>query len=426
MVSSPKVFVFFHYFYPDDETASLLFSELAADLAERGWDVTAFTCNRGCRRESQTYPAHGLWRGVKIIRTWRPSWRQSSILGRLFNAAWMIARWVLLAFPAENNPDVVIVGTDPILSVAIAPVWRILKPRTKIVHWCFDLYPEAACADGLLSWDGFLAKLLRSIANRSYAACSALVDLGPCMRKALSRYSEMPQRLCVPPWALEEPPAALPIPREERASNFGQARLGLLYSGNFGRAHSYDDILELARLMRAEDVRVAFSVRGNRVEVLRQALRAEDDNVRFLPFAPLDQVGKRLASADILIVSLREELTGAVVPSKFFGALAIGRPVLFCGSLESSLAQWIRQFNLGWVLAPGRAAEVADEIRAFASNPREMEAMRQRCHRVYCEHFSKQAALDQWHRLLSELLPASHDLAYDEKRQSSRAMDASK
>jgi glycosyltransferase involved in cell wall biosynthesis len=411
-----KAFVFFHYFHPDDETASILFSELAAGLAERGWDVTAFTCNRGCRQESREYPSRDLWRGVKIVRTWRPPLRQASIIGRLLNAGWMIVRWALLAFRRANNPDLLIVGTDPIFSVAIAPIWRTLKPRTKIVHWCFDLYPEAACADGLLSWNGFLTKRLRTLANRSYAACDVLVDLGPCMREALSAYSATPKRLTVPPWALEEPPAVLPTPLEERKSIFGRARLGLLYSGNFGRAHSCADILELARLMRAEDACVAFGVRGNRVEALRQAVRSDDDNVRFLPFAPLEQMGKRLASADILIVSLREELIGAVVPSKFFGALAIGRPVLFCGGPGSSVAQWIRQFNLGWVLPPGCAAEVVHEIRAFAANPQEMEAMRQRCHRVYREHFSKQAALNNWHASLSGMFQGSFDVQRDEEK----------
>jgi hypothetical protein len=115
-------------------------------------------------------------------------------------------------------------------------------------------------------------------------------------------------------------------------------------------------------------------------------------------------MGKRLASADILIVSLREEWTGAAVPSKFFGALAIGRPVLFCGSPKSAVAYWIKQFNLGWVLAPGCAAEVAHEIRTFASSPQEMEAMRQRCYCVYREHFSKQVGLDNWHQAICELI----------------------
>lgn len=411
-----KAFVFFHYFYPDDETASLLFSELAAGLAERGWDVTAFTCNRGCRQESREYPARGLWRGVKIVRTWRPPLRQASIIGRLLNAGWMISRWALLAFRPANDPDLIIVGTDPIFSVAIAPIWRTLKPQTKIIHWCFDLYPEAACADGLLEREGRLAKFLRALANKSYAACDLLVDLGPCMREALSAYSATPKRLTVPPWALEEPPAVLPTPLEERESIFGRARLGLLYSGNFGRAHSYDDILELARLMRAEGVCVAFSVRGNRVEELRGAVRSDDHNVQFLPFAPLDQMGKRLASADILIVSLREELTGAVVPSKFFGALAIGRPVLFCGSHRSAVAHWVKQFNLGWVLSPGCAAEVAREIRAFVADPKEMENMRQRCHRVYREHFSKQAASNKWYTALSELVQGSFGFECDEEK----------
>src|SRR5439155_12521003 len=110
---------------------------------------------------------------------------------------------------------------------------------------------------------------------------------------------------------------------------FGDAALGLMYSGNLGRAHSYREILHLAQALQDKPIRFAFSIRGNKAEELRAAVSEKDTNVRFVPFAEEEQLESRLSTADIHIVSLREEWTGCVVPSKFFGALAAGRPVLF-------------------------------------------------------------------------------------------------
>ena len=52
-----------------------------------------------------------------------------------------------------------------------------------------------------------------------------------------------------------------------------------------------------------------------------------------------------------------------VVPSKFFGSLAAGRPVVFAGGPDSAIAGWIREFGVGWVLTADNVAEVAAELR---------------------------------------------------------------
>jgi len=315
----------------------------------------------------------------------------------------MILQWSLLATKKQRNPDVVIVGTDPILSVLIAIVWRFFKPRTILVNWCFDLYPEAAFADGVLSRTGIVARLLQTLLRKAYRACDLIVDIGPCMRKRLLLYDPSLAITTIVPWALEEPPSALPVPAEERQVVFGSSSFGVLYSGSFGRPHSYELILELARRLRADDVQVSFSVRGNRVTELRSAVHLEDLNIGFVPFSESGTLSDRLACADVHLVSLREEWTGTVVPSKFFGALAIGRPVIFCGDRGSSVAQWIEHYDLGWVLTRDNISEIAASIRSLSKNTSEIQKRREHYHAVYQACFSREISLQEWHENLTEL-----------------------
>ena len=248
-------------------------SELCAGLAERGWDVTAMPCNRDCRDELKSYPARIVWNGVRIERVWRPQFRQASVPGRLLNAGWMIARWSFAACNPNRRPDVVVIGTDPVLSIMVAPFWRIFRPRTKIVTWCFDLYPEAAYAERVLRPRSVWAGVLRLLLIRAYASCDLIVDIGACMRSLLDSYRAPARHTTLVPWALNEPvafPAAMPA---ERSTIFGKARLALLYSGNFGRAHSLDDIVDLARRLRGSGVHLAFSIRGNRARFVRTLRR---------------------------------------------------------------------------------------------------------------------------------------------------------
>jgi glycosyltransferase involved in cell wall biosynthesis len=193
----------------------------------------------------------------------------------------------------------------------------------------------------------------------------------------------------------------------ERKAVFGDSQLALLYSGNFGRAHSFAELLAIARQMRDVDAHFAFSIRGNRAEEVRKAVRPEDHNISFVPFAHQERLEARLSAADIQIVSLRTEWTGAVVPSKFFGALAAGRPVLFFGSEDSYVARAIRKHRVGWVCSPGSERAIVQELRGVAERPLALRELREHCHRVYHTYFARDLVLNRFDRELRSLLGES-------------------
>ena len=403
---APTVLVLYHYFHPDDVVSAVHVAELCEGLAEKGWRVTAMPCNRSRRDDQIVFTPDETWGDVEIKRVWRPPLNQGSSLGRVLNAAWMISRWSLAALSRREAPDAIIIGTDPILSVVAARVWKRLRPETRIAHWCFDLYPEAAVADGQLKAGSMLTGLTKALLRPAYDCCDLIADIGGCMRRRLEEYGGAARRVTLTPWALAEPLRPLPVDWEERRNIFGDTALALLYSGNFGRAHSYDRILALARLLEPDGAKLAFSVRGSRVGELKQAA-AGQANVSFTPFASQEGLEARLSAADIHVVSLRDEWTGTVVPSKFFGALAVGRPLLFAGSPDSAIAEWITKHGVGWVLTPENIESIAEELKEFCGSADALRRKSHHCHRVYQEHFSRRRVTDQWDSELRGLLGAA-------------------
>jgi colanic acid biosynthesis glycosyl transferase WcaI len=371
----------------------------------RGWQVEGLPCNRGCRDEATTYPSCERWHGVDIRRIWRPVVRQASPWGRVLNSMWMIAAWSRIVLRARRSlPDVLVVGTDPALGILVAPLVKLLRRRVRIAHWCFDLYPEAPVSDGLLR-DGSLAvRALRSLLRTAYRSCDLIADIGSCMRDRLAEYDPACRRVTLVPWALREPPAPARCDPEMRRRLFGGAALGLLYSGNFGRAHSCHEILELARRLRGESITFCFGVRGNRAREVASAVGPDDANVALVDFGPESELEERLAAADIHLVSLREDWTGVVVPSKFFGSLAVGRPVMFAGSRRSAVARWIEEHEVGWILDQRSLPTVALRLRALARDKSGFDRLQRRCHEVYQACFSKRRVMDQWDAELRALL----------------------
>src|SRR5215471_18028577 len=110
----PTALVLYHYLYPDEVVSSIHVTELCTGLSERGWRVIGSACNRGYENAARRYPRRSVWNEVNFLRVWRPGLRQSSSIGRLANAIWMICAWSLLALDLRIRPDVIIVGTDPI------------------------------------------------------------------------------------------------------------------------------------------------------------------------------------------------------------------------------------------------------------------------------------------------------------------------
>ncbi len=400
----PRVAVLYHYFYPDDVVSARHFGEFCQELAARGWDVEAWPCHRGCRDESVTFPLREDWDGVSIRRIWRPRLRQASAPGRILNALWMLAAWCGMAVCRRPAPDVLVIGTDPVLSVLTALVVRKLRPQIRIAHWCFDLYPEGPIAEGMIRETGWAARGMRRLLSAAYASCDLVADLGGCMRSRLERYGHASRQVTLVPWALAEPDAVEPADSETRRKLFGTSPLGLLYSGNFGRAHSFREFLDLARRLQDSGAHFCFGVRGNRENELREAVRPEDRNVSLAGFAPESELVKRLSAADIHLVSLRPEWTGAVVPSKFFGSLAAGRPVLFAGSRDAAIARWIEEYQVGWVLDERSQGAIAAQLRELAAAPGRFADLQDHCHQVYRQHFSRPRVMDAWHRELQGIL----------------------
>jgi colanic acid biosynthesis glycosyl transferase WcaI len=399
----PSITLLYHYFHPDDVVSARHFAGLAEGLVKRGWDVEARPCNRGCRDDRRTYPLRETWHGVRVRRVWRPRFKQASGIGRLLNALWMVAAWSGIAL-RWRPPDVLLMGTDPVLSVLVAGVVKTLRPRVRVAHLVYDLHPEAGVADGLLRPDALSVRVLRRLLGWAYRKCDLIVDIGPCMRDRLEVYRPQRRRATLVPWALAEPTAVPSANPATRRRLFGDAKLALLYSGNFGRAHDYELFLALARRLRGSGVHFCFAARGNRADELRQAVTADDTNISFGGFVLESELEDQLASADVHLASLRPGWTGLVVPSKFFGSLATGRPVLFAGEPDAAIGQWIRQYGIGWVLTPQTADDVAADLRRLADDPAALPGLQRRCWEVYRTQFAYEPTLDAWDRELRALV----------------------
>jgi colanic acid biosynthesis glycosyl transferase WcaI len=406
----PTLTILYHFFHPDDVVSARLYADLAAGLAARGWDVTVLTSDRYWRStKDRIVPLEETWRGIRIVRLRRWGWNQAHDLLRIANSAWMMARWMLRLL-SRPGTDIVLLGTDPQFSWLMLPlVKRFRRPRV-LAHWCFDLFPEAILADEVSRLVRKMAAALIPAAGRAYRAADLIVDLGPCMRRRLDVYRPAAHRATLTPWSLVEPVEILSPDPRLRAELFGEARLTLLYSGNLGRAHDFELFLRLARRLRGQEPGIVFcfACRGNRLSELKAALTGEDTNIRLADFANEAGLGDRLNAADIHLASLRAPWRGIVVPSKIFGSMAAGKPVLYAGPEDSAAAGWINTFDLGLVLTAANLDSTAATLGGLAADPSRLATWGRNARQTYRERFAREIMIDGWDaQLRGELAEAS-------------------
>jgi colanic acid biosynthesis glycosyl transferase WcaI len=402
----PSILLLYHFFFPDDVAGASYMYQLAQELTHRGWQVTVLTTNRYCHEPQRHIPRkEENVQGIHVIRIPRPAWNQAYPLQRMMNSAWVITGW-LLKLVRMQSFDVILVGSDPAFAPLIIPGALFCKKATIFAHWCFDLYPEVAMADSDVQKNTTIIAWLQRLMGRSYRASHLIADLGSCMRRRLAAYNHGAQEATLVPWALVEPDALTPPDPELRKSMFGNAAFGLLYSGTLGRAHDYEMFLKLARLLRhrAPHIRLCFAARGNKVAELKRAITPEDTNIAFVDFVAESRLEEHLNAADLHMISLNKGWNGLVVPSKFFGSLATGKPVIYAGPEDSAIACLLRDHEIGFYIDEKSLEDVVIKLDLLSKNNSVMNILQKNAFEVYKNSFSKKITVDKWDRVLRQLI----------------------
>ena len=169
------------------------------------------------------------------------------------------------------------------------------------------------------------------------------------------------------------------------------------------RSHDFEALLQLARACRARagnEIALCFACTGTNLPALKAAVRPDDTNIRFAPFADEATIQRRFEAADFHLGSLRPEFTGIVVPSKFFAALAVGAAVHLRrhGRSQRRAVDPRARRRLRARARPGRRRR--PRLTALKDDPRALRAGRDAAFAAYHRHFSKRLINDRWAALL--------------------------
>jgi glycosyltransferase involved in cell wall biosynthesis len=394
------------FFHPDESATSQLLSDLAVDLASRGVDVHVVCSRQLYGNAAARLPPREVVRGVAVHRLWTTHFGRRSLPGRALDyASFYVGAACVLAGRLKRS-DIVIAMTDPPLMSIVAALAVRIK-RARLINWLQDVFPEVASELDSNPLPPFLDRRLRRWRDASLRAACMNVVIGRRMQEFLLRRGVRRDTIrVIENWACAEPGRPRRADESELRASIGYAQKFVVgYSGNLGRAHEYEIFLDAAAALQADaQVQFLFIGGGAHMDALRVgAARRGLDNIRFLPYQPRESLADSLAAADVHLVSLLPALEGLIVPSKFYGILAAGRPVLFIGDPDGELAREIRDSNCGLSIPAASHADLVAAIRDLRANVERRTAMGERARALFRERFDVAFGLERWAGLVAAL-----------------------
>jgi glycosyltransferase involved in cell wall biosynthesis len=326
-------------YFPPDTSATAKMALWVAETLSTRHEVTIL-CGRPSydpteRRQWHFWQTERLGR-LRVIRVGSTDYGRFQMRRRVVN----YLSYVALAGPrALFIPcDVVLAMTDPPFQGIVSAFVAMLK-RKPFLYNIRDLYPDMAVGGALVP-PGKLARVWEALHRSALQRAACVVVLGDDMREGIVAKGVDPARVVVVRDGVELPAAGAQSPEIDddvvRAIR-GDARFVLVHAGNLGFYGAWETLIAGAKKLAGDGVRLVFVGDGaqrSRVEALAQGA----PNIAFLPFFPGSKVPSVLAAADAHLITIKRGLEGVVVPSKLYGILAAGKPIVAVAPAETDVA----------------------------------------------------------------------------------------
>ena len=415
MSARPSLLFVNQHYYPDIASTGQHLTDLAEFLAESGFEVTVMCGEARYLGGGQAASlAHEVRNGVEIVRVPMTSFGRARAVGRIADYASFYASMLARLLRGKRYDLLVTLTTPPLLSAAAALVRRIRGQRYGV--WSMDLHPDAEEAIGMIRSGSLIARTLHAANTIGYRRADLVVDLGPYMKARLLAKGVLPERaVTIPVWSRRD--EIVPV---NHADNPIRAELGLgdrfvvMYSGNAGLAHRFEEVCEVMRRLRDDD-RFFFLFVGSgprRAEIEAFAAREKLEHFRYLDYVTREQLRYSLPLGDVHLVTLRDQMGGIAVPGKVYGIMAAERPIVMVGPRACEPAEAVLRHEVGVHIdtTDGQGADALESaLRALEAHPDMRIRMGSRAREVFLATYERDVCCEEWAETLGRVVNKTGD-----------------
>lgn len=403
-----KILLISQYFYPEQFKCN----DVAVELVRRGHEVNVLTGIPNYP-QGKFFSGYGLFRkryecigGVKVHRVWLIPRGKGGALRLALNyfSFALFASFKVLCFACRQRFDAVLVHETSPVTVGIPAVVLKKLRGTPIYFWVLDLWPESLEAAGGVSNKyvlGFFAGITRWI----YRNSDRILISSRGFRRSVTEKGVAEEKLIYfPNWA----DRALELEREYELPPMPDG-FRIMFAGNIGEAQDFDHIMQAALALKKEQrIRFLLVGDGRKRAWVERFIRDHElqDTVHYLGRHPLTSMPAFFASADVLLVSLKDELIfNLTAPAKIQAYMSAGRPIL--AMMNGEGARLVHDAGCGIAVPAGDAESLARAILKFSRmSGSDLEHLGENGRRYCNTHFALDKCMDNLEKILQAALKA--------------------
>jgi len=383
-----------------NQSTGSLFKELVEDLSLKWYPSILYTGFVMGKFSNNT-------NGKLDVELLNPHIRKSNI-SRLTSGLGYFFHLFKKSFKKKHN--IMFIISNPPYIIFLGLILKKLIGQRYIIL-VYDIYPDILIGLKSSSNSNIFIKIWRILNKITYENSDAVITIGNNMKNTLVNQFD-PQKtvigeiIVIPNCA--DPDYVNPIPKKNNlfAKKFQQIdKITVMYSGNFGNAHSFNIILKAAKTL-LDQPKINFFLIGEGIKkkYINDAIKLDNlINVISLPFQNNFDFPKSISCADIAIITMAIGSENLMVPGKIYYSMAVGSALIGITGSNSELEKIITKFDCGLVVDPENEEALKNAILYFKKNKWFLDRCKRNSHAAFLKYYTRQNTTEQYFSLLENI-----------------------
>lgn len=381
-----KLLIYAHYFYPDVASTGQILTELTEGMTDT-FDITVICVVPSYSgKVEDKYKTKRMYveehKEIKVIRVRVPEFQKSNKVSRIKNLLAYFFNSLLATFKIEKQDYIFTISQPPILGGVLGVLGKWIKGGT-LIYNIQDFNPEQTMAVGYAK-NQLLLNTVMAVDKFSCKKANKVIVVGRDMQETLrNRFNnkKVPKNVFINNWINEKEIYPLKCNHhkiEEFKKKYGlEDKFIIMYSGNIGLYYDLENIIKvIGEFKERKDVVFAFVGDGTIKDKIEKYVEENQlRNVIFIPYQDKADLIYSLNAADIHWVVNAKGIKGVSVPSKLYGVMAAGKPVLGVLDKGSEARLIVEDCNCGVCIEPGDYQEISKQINYILENKEEIKSL---------------------------------------------------
>ncbi len=403
-------------FHPEYASTGQLMTEMAQYLQD-DFNITVivgtpkYGVDGGDQYSKGTF-FYEKFENINIVRVKTPDVDKSSKISRVKHILGHFINAFRATFRVDKPDMIYVISQPPILGGLLGRITKLFRGG-KLIYNIQDFNPEQAEAIGYIK-KKWLVKLARAFDNHTIRSADQIIVVGRDMQMRLNdRVKALhPDKVeVINNWIHEEfvKPCTNCCGKEHNEYyhkyNVSE-KFTIMYSGNLGLYYDLENIINVIGGFRDyKDLQFIFVGDGVHKKTLVDYCDIENiTNVEFYDYVPKAEVQCSINSAHVHLVTNQKGIKGVSVPSKIYGVLAVGKPVLGVLEKGSEAAMIIDDASCGKYVEPQDYKGIKSLIEWFYNNPDKADEMGKKGRSYLEKNLKMEKSLNKYKELLIGLM----------------------